>query len=247
MKYWNACLRITHGCTPISGGCAFCWSAAETYVRQYNPLVRKQYLGLLERPPKGFAPRFNGQVRVHAENIYKIMQLSKPHVYQVWNDLFHDAVPTSVIEEVAALARLKKTSTFIVLTKRHARLMLLSKTIVFPPNMYVGVSVSGGYDDVARLKELEATDAPAKCISYEPIIAPVDFSQIVDDPALKVIFAGGETGPKQHIRDCPEDAVWNVMQECVKSNVLFFFKSWGDRRGGRILDGRTWDELPWVL
>jgi protein gp37 len=36
----------------------------------------------------------------------------------------------------------------------------------------------------------------------------------------------------------------------VTAGVPFFFKQWGGRTpksGGRILDGRTWDEMPEVL
>jgi protein gp37 len=40
----------------------------------------------------------------------------------------------------------------------------------------------------------------------------------------------------RQIRDC-----------CLAAGVPFFFKQWGGRTpktGGRILDGRTWDEMP---
>jgi protein gp37 len=39
----------------------------------------------------------------------------------------------------------------------------------------------------------------------------------------------------------------DLRDRCVEDNVAFFFKQWGGIRsktGGRVLDGRTWDELP---
>jgi protein gp37 len=41
--------------------------------------------------------------------------------------------------------------------------------------------------------------------------------------------------------------VTNIREKCHSSNVAFFFKQWGGvqkKRHGRILDGRTWDEMP---
>ena len=38
-----------------------------------------------------------------------------------------------------------------------------------------------------------------------------------------------------------------LRDNCVDEGVAYFFKQWGGHRaksGGRLLDGRTWDELP---
>ena len=45
------------------------------------------------------------------------------------------------------------------------------------------------------------------------------------------------------------DARWvrEIRDHCVQSEVPFFFKQWGGvfkKRAGRVLDGRTWDEMP---
>jgi protein gp37 len=45
------------------------------------------------------------------------------------------------------------------------------------------------------------------------------------------------------------DAAWvrDIRDRAREAGVAFFFKQWGGRTpkaGGRILDGRTWDELP---
>jgi protein gp37 len=38
-----------------------------------------------------------------------------------------------------------------------------------------------------------------------------------------------------------------VRNQCLDSGVPFFFKQWGGvwkKKFGRILDGRTWDDMP---
>jgi len=38
-----------------------------------------------------------------------------------------------------------------------------------------------------------------------------------------------------------------IRDRCASSGVPFFFKQWGGvikSRTGRVLDGRTWDEMP---
>jgi protein gp37 len=48
-----------------------------------------------------------------------------------------------------------------------------------------------------------------------------------------------------------DDAEWvrELRNRCTDEGVAFFFKQWGGARptsGGRVLDGRTWDEMPTV-
>jgi len=50
-------------------------------------------------------------------------------------------------------------------------------------------------------------------------------------------------------RPKPEALAWvrAIRDQCVAAGVPFFFKQWGGpthNSGGRVLDGRTWDEMP---
>ena len=41
--------------------------------------------------------------------------------------------------------------------------------------------------------------------------------------------------------------VQDIRTQCKKAKVPFFFKQWGGtnkKKAGRVLDGRTWDEMP---
>lgn len=43
--------------------------------------------------------------------------------------------------------------------------------------------------------------------------------------------------------------VINIREQCQQAGVPFFFKQWGGvqkAKLGRLLDGRTWDEMPKV-
>jgi protein gp37 len=62
----------------------------------------------------------------------------------------------------------------------------------------------------------------------------------------------GQKDPKTHIlghepRPDRIDWVRQVRDQCQTAGVPFFFKGWGGPKptsGGRLLDGRTWNEFP---
>jgi protein gp37 len=59
------------------------------------------------------------------------------------------------------------------------------------------------------------------------------------------LISGGESGPKHR----PGRIEWlrELGERCMEEDVAYFFKQWGGTRpksGGRMLDGRTWDEMP---
>jgi protein gp37 len=59
------------------------------------------------------------------------------------------------------------------------------------------------------------------------------------------VIVGGESGPGHRPLDL--DWVRDLRDRCVGLGVAFFFKQVGGRTpkaGGRLLDGRTWDEFP---
>ena len=59
------------------------------------------------------------------------------------------------------------------------------------------------------------------------------------------VIVGGESGPSH--RAIKSEWVEDLRDQCLDSEVAFFFKQWGGSRakqGGRLLDGRTWDNFP---
>jgi len=56
---------------------------------------------------------------------------------------------------------------------------------------------------------------------------------------------GGASGPDA--RPVMQEWVTDIRDQCLRSKVPFFFKQWGGvqkKRAGRVLEGRTWDEMP---
>jgi protein gp37 len=84
--------------------------------------------------------------------------------------------------------------------------------------------------------------AAVRFISAEPLLGPLGS---FDLDGIDWLIAGGESG-----KSCrPMDPYWvrELRNLCNAADVAFFFKQWGGRTpkaGGRMLDGRSWDEMP---
>lgn len=130
---------------------------------------------------------------------------------------------------------------FQILTKRSERLRELDPEIVWAPNIWMGVSVEDA-GRAFRIDDLRATGAAVKFLSLEPLLGPLPR---LDLRGIDWVIVGGESGPGAR----PMDPAWvtDLRDQCLRARVPFFFKQWGGvnkRRAGRLLDGRTWDEMP---
>ncbi|HOU94092.1 MAG TPA: DUF5131 family protein [Polyangiaceae bacterium] len=59
------------------------------------------------------------------------------------------------------------------------------------------------------------------------------------------VIVGGESEPRAR----PTDPAWvaDIRDQCLRAGVAFFFEQWdgkNEKKAGRLLDGRTWDEIP---
>jgi len=157
------------------------------------------------------------------------------------SDLFHEQVPIKFILRVFEVMRGASWHTFQVLTKRSARLQQLDPDIDWPANVWMGVSVeSERY--TFRIDHLRQTRAHIKFLSLEPLLRPLPR---LDLRGIQWVIVGGESGPGA--RPMQKEWVTDIRDQCLAAGVAFFFKQWGGvhkKRTGRLLDGRTWDELP---
>jgi protein gp37 len=157
------------------------------------------------------------------------------------SDLFHQDVPRYFIRRVFTIIEQAHWHRFQILTKRAARLAALAPSLRWPGNVWMGVTVeSRRY--ASRIDYLRNTQAATKFVSFEPLLGPV--SEVSLD-GLQWVIAGGESGPGAR----PMDPMWvvDIRDRCRAAGIAFFFKQWGGVRrkaAGRLLEGRTWDEMP---
>jgi protein gp37 len=197
---------------------------------------RLQAMGA-EKYSRGF------QTVVHEDALQIPLKWKKPRRVFVnsMSDLFHQSVPTSFIQKAFDVMRVAHWHQFQVLTKRSERLAALDAQIDWPSNVWLGVSVETDKYKF-RIDDLRRTGAAIRFLSLEPLLGPLDN---LDLQGIHWAIVGGESGPGARIME--KDWVLNIRDQCFEVGVPFFFKQWGGvnkKRAGRLLDGRTWDELP---
>lgn len=147
---------------------------------------------------------------------------------------------------------------FLLLTKRPHDIMRLvprSWRTSWPMNVWVGCTVEDQQRARQRLPNLIEVPAPVRFISGEPLLGPLDLSAWIDE--LDWVIAGGESGA--HAR--PPEIGWmrSLRDQTKAARTSFHFKQWGNHaqsagngnvlirlrtKNFRLLDGRTWDEVP---
>ncbi len=216
------------GCTKISPGCKHCY--AERMALRLQMMGHPNYVN-------GFKPT------LHKHLLELPLSWKKPHMIFVnsMSDLFHERVPLMFILRVFDAMRRASWHTFQVLTKRSERLLQLDSEVDWPSNVWMGVSVeSEKY--TFRIDHLRQTQARVKFLSLEPLLRPLP---VLDLRGIHWVIVGGESGPGA--RPMKKEWVTDIRDQCLASGVSFFFKQWGGvnkKRAGRLLEGRTWDELP---
>lgn len=224
---WNP----TTGCNKISAGCKYCY--AETMTRRLQAMGHEKY-------SQGFK-----EVRIHPDTLEIPYTWKKPKVVFVnsMSDLFHTKVPLSFIQDVFRVMNENSQHIFQVLTKRSERLLELHHELNWTENIWMGVSVENSKVEY-RIDDLRQTNAKVKFLSLEPLIGPLTNLSLKN---IDWVIVGGESGFKP--REMKKEWVTDLLEQCQHQTVPFFFKQWGGKnkkKAGRILNGRTYDEMPMV-
>jgi len=219
------------GCTKISPGCKNCY--AERIAKRLFAMGQANYAN-------GF------KLTLHEHALKVPLQWKKPQTIFVnsMSDLFHKDVPEEFILKVFNVMNSAPWHTFQILTKRVERLVKVSDRLVWGKNIWMGVSVENA-DYKYRINNLRKTKAKVKFISFEPLIDKID---MVNLQGIDWVIVGGGSGPKA--RHMSPEWVTNLRDQCLVQKVPFFFKQWGGvnkKKTGRLLNGRTWDEMPKVV
>ncbi len=218
------------GCTKVSPGCKHCY--AERMAKRLQAMHHPSYAN-------GF------KLTLHEHLLELPLRWKRPRTIFVnsMSDLFHRDVPVEFIQQVFRTMCDASQHRFQVLTKRPERALELSPRLPWPDNVWLGTSVET--DKYAfRIDLLRRTGARIKFLSLEPLLGPLSG---LDLEGIHWAIVGGESGPGAR----PMDPAWvvEIRDQCLACGVPFFFKQWGGvnkQRTGRLLEGRTWDDMPTI-
>lgn len=218
-KTWNP----TTGCDKVSPGCLHCYAEA-----------------LTKRFPNNFKKGFD--LTLHPERLEEPLKWRTPSRIFVnsMSDLFHEEVPLDFIQKVFQVIHKTPWHIYQILTKRPERLLELASNLEFYENVWLGVSVEN-QNYVHRVDFLRKVPATVRFLSCEPLLGELN----LELTGIHWVIVGGESGQKH--RPLKTEWVKGIHDQCEAAGVAFFFKQIGGRTskaGGRLLDGKIWDEMP---
>jgi protein gp37 len=232
IEWTDATWNPVTGCTKISAGCDNCYAA------RFSERFRNV-------PGHPFETGFDLTLRPERLRQPLAWKRSRMIFVNSMSDLFHKQIPRSYISAVFDAMERAEWHVFQVLTKRSS---LLQKYLndrygngTAPAHMWFGVSVENE-QATSRIVHLQKSCAKVRFLSIEPLIGPVGKLSLHN---IDWVIVGGESGPGAR----PMRAEWatDIRDQCVSARIPFFFKQWGGRSpkaGGRLLDGKLWNELP---
>jgi protein gp37 len=157
---------------------------------------------------------------------------------------------------------------WLLLTKRPENILRFAPwQDTWPAHVWAMVSVENQEQAEQRIPLLLQVPACVRGLSVEPLI---DAVHLHEDwlSSIQWVIVGGESGC--NARPMQPEWVYNLRNQCRTHRIKFFFKQWGDWRpqfgetentnngiaypmervgkkaAGRILDNRTWDEIPCI-
>ena len=215
---WNP---IT-GCTRVSSGCEHCYAERLAATRLRRHPSRR---GLTDKHG-----RWTGEVRFNEKWIDQPLRWKRPRrVFVVAHgDLFHPSVPYEWIDRVFEVMLRARQHTYQVLTKRADRLWSYTAHrhgpltgLPLPPHIWCGVSAEDRDALRDRMDSLQATPAPVRWLSLEPLLGPVG-ELYLRDRTIDWIVVGGESGPGWRPMD--PDWVRDIRDQCRTAGVALYVK-----------------------
>lgn len=148
---------------------------------------------------------------------------------------------------------------WLLLTKRPEEVSdLVPWGSKWPENVWLGAT-AGCTRSVERVvPALLRNPASVHFVSAEPLLQEISLARYLVGPTrIDWVLIGGESGQKAR----PMQPAWAraLRDECLAAGVAVHFKQWGQfgpqpgsdqlislgkKKSGRLLDGRTWDEMP---
>lgn len=220
----------TWDCTPVSDGCKNCYALA--MARRYS------------KPVNGLP-----QWRETAVNEWQCLKSGDVVFVNSMSDTYHENAPIEWIQRIHTLAAGKPDTIFLLLTKRIKRVAQLADQLVWPANLWLGVSIeSPKY--LWRMGELGTIPAYKRFISAEPLLASLwpdlaSYDERYDKISWWIV--GGESGPNR--RPFYKQWATEVQHWCNVTGAHFTFKQGSAFKpgGDNSLFGKTYLTTPFTL
>lgn len=238
IEWTDATWNPTTGCRKVSPGCDHCYAAtlSKRLKAMGNPRYQKD-------GPDGVG--FG--LTLHWDKLDEPLSWRKPRRIFVnsMSDLFHPEVSRDFLVKTWHTMASCPQHQFQILTKRPTRMARevsrLATEFGVLGHVWLGTSIESR-EWLKRAEWLRKCPSIIRFLSLEPLLGPL---KGLDLTGIQWVIVGGESGPGH--RPMPTEWVRDIRDQCVKAGVPFFFKQWGGKTpkaGGRLLDGRTWDEAP---
>ena len=252
--YSGGDLNFVIGCTPISEGCKNCYAAAwaKRCGRDFSNV--RVYSDKLDRLRKA---KWDA-----GDRPYRRGPGSTPIMFPVdLGDLFHPAVPDTIILTALDIFWARDDADWVLLTKRPYRMLEITGYWLhlygmerLPPNIWCMVTAENQRCANERVPILLQIKAAVRGVSVEPMLGPVDIHpytthHFTDKPELTYqgvewVIAGAESGPKRR----PFEVAWaeDIYRQCWEADVAFFGKQDSGPRPGvpLLIEGCEVKEWP---
>lgn len=242
--------KLGYHCTKLSPACEKCYAQSMNQRfgdgMKFSEHKKGKFViveNILEQPPHWKKPR-------------RIFNVSM-------GDIFHPDVPFAMVAQLWNVWQTTRRHTHIVLTKRPERAIEYAKwmagseswrELMWPANVWLGVTAENQEMINERVHTLLKIPAITRFVSIEPIIGPVSLRWMRINPrpestneydglrSLDWIIVGGQTG----LRSIPANMEWveNILDQCQKADVPFFFKVVGGGSKDNEVRGKVWHQLP---
>lgn len=287
IEWCDATFNPWIGCTKVSPACDHCyaerdfdlrrhvvqWGAGQARKRtgadnwkkpgQWNkkPFYECEVCGL----------RTDSPMRAQCIGPYRSQHMWKPARRRVFcaslADVFDNEVPAEWRRDLFALIEATPNLDWLLLTKRIGNAARFIEGTNFPkhrawpwPNVWLGATICNQEEADRDIPKLLATPARVRFISVEPMLGPIDLTDIVvrhgggtedhfsalydpdDDEAdtasyIDWVICGGESGP--HARPMHPHWARDLRDQCSAAGVPFLFKQWGEWTPGENVARRT--------
>lgn len=243
------------GCTKVSPGCDHCYAEADFATRrkvvQWGP----------NQPRKRTAPstwaqplRWNRMAEAEGTR-YRVFCASLADVFdnevpQEWRkDLFNLILSTPSLDWLLLTKRIGNAQQMIEsLLPSSMKALPPGHPLAWPwPNVWIGATITSQAEADRDIPKLLAVPAAKRFLSMEPLLAPVDLTNVSPPIAegrkwhgidvltranrelrgcIDWVIVGGESGP--NARPMHPDWARSLRDQCQDAGVPFMFKQWGE-------------------